>query len=138
VVTGRRAQKGLSVLADEFGPDCEFQQWRWRSDMLHDPQLQNVAARDVAEADFVILSIRGDWPLEVGALLDAWLVVKERRDVVLMAVFDDTNALEVGAGVPALSRLARLAGRKGLDFFEQVIGDPENRHGRGLKLAWVL
>src|SRR5207245_12458 len=101
----------------------------------HVPRFQDVAARDVAEADFVLLSLRNHWPLKVGALVDVWLAEKARRDVVLMAVFDGTNAREAGAGVPAL---ARLAARQGLDCFEQSLGDPKSPHGRRLTLAWVL
>jgi hypothetical protein len=58
--TGTRAKKGLDYVAAELGNDLEFRNSMWRLDVLQEPKVSILAASALAEADLLIISLRGD------------------------------------------------------------------------------
>ena len=58
--TGKRAKKGFDYVAEELGNDLEFRHSMWRLDVLQEPTLSVMAAPALAEADLLILSLRGE------------------------------------------------------------------------------
>ena len=131
--TGLRARKVGDFLAEELGIKGRFQPELWRCDALHDPPLLSRAARAVARADLLILSVHRHLPaVPTGALLDAWLAAKPYRASSLIALVDGT-----GARGSAAACLCELAWRRGLDCLEQVIEDPEDPHQGSVGLVWL-
>ena len=137
-ITGWRAQKGCDLLASEFGEECEFTHSLWRSDLLEDPQLKTCIVSKVSGADLVIISVHRKLCVGISAVVNAWAAEKRYRDSVLMAVFDQSETCSFQRNL-AFARLAMLARRCGLDFFEQTVGGPEaDQHGERLTLVWVF
>jgi hypothetical protein len=130
--TGLRARKFCRLLAQGLGASeaCEPALCLW--EVLDEPLLQRRAARAVARADLLVLSVHRHLPaVPTGALLDAWLAAKARRACYLVAMVDDLG------GGSAAACLCELAWRRGLDCLEQRIEDPDNPQRGGLALVWV-
>ena len=131
--TGLRARKVGHLLAEALGARGRCEPELWRCDVLQDPTLQRRAAREVARADLLILSVHRHLPaVPTGALLDAWLAAKARRASHLVALVDGT-----GARGSAAACLCELAWRRGLDCREQLIDDPEGSDQGSLELVWL-
>jgi hypothetical protein len=47
-------------VAEELGSDLEFRHSLWRLDALQEPTLNGMATPALAEADLLIISLRGD------------------------------------------------------------------------------
>jgi hypothetical protein len=88
--TGKRAKGALDYVAEELRNDFEFRHTMWRLDVLQDPKLNILAAHALAEADLLIISLRGERqiPAEIRVLIDRWPVEKTNRDVALVALFE--------------------------------------------------
>jgi hypothetical protein len=131
--TGLRARKLGHLLAEALGAKGRFEPELWRWDVLQDPTLQRRAAREVARADLLILSVHRHLPaVPTGALLDAWLTAKTRRASHLVALVDGT-----GARGSVAACLCELAWRRGLDCLEQLIEDPEDSDRGSVALVWL-
>src|ERR1700731_2048438 len=76
--TGKRAKKGLDFVTEELGHDLEFRHSMWRLDILQDPKLKVLATPALAEADLLIISLRGEGqlPAKIYVLIGEWLAVK--------------------------------------------------------------
>jgi hypothetical protein len=135
--TGKRAKKGLDYVAEELGNDFEFRQSMWRLDILQDPKLNALAAPALAEADLLIVSLRGDGqiPAKIRALVDERLAQTTNHDCALVALFEGVTPATRSS---VYSCLAKLARQHCLDFFEQALGDAEDRGEPSLKLVWVF
>ena len=135
--TVKRAKKALDYVAEELGNDLEFRHSMWRLDILQDPKLNVLAAPALAEADLLIISLRGEGelPAKIRALIDTRLVEKTNRDCALVALFEGAAS---ATRSPVYACLANLARQHGLDFFEQAVGEPEDQQGPLLKLVWVF
>ena len=93
LATGLRARKVGLFLAEELGASGRFEPELWRWDVLQDPTLQRRAAREVARANLLVLSVHRHLPaVPTGALLDVWLAAKARWASHLVALVDGTGA----------------------------------------------
>jgi hypothetical protein len=135
--TGKRAKKGLDHVTEELGDDLEFRYTMWRFDVLQDPKLNVLAIPALAEADLLIISLRGEGqlPAKIRVLISEWLGNKSNSDCALVVVFEGT-ATDTDSSVYAC--LANLAREHGLDFFEQALSDAEDQGEPPLKLIWVF
>src|SRR5881296_3929579 len=61
--TGKQAKRTVDFLAAQLKNDCSFTNKMWKSDVLNIPKLREMAAKDAAAADIVIISGRGRNPL---------------------------------------------------------------------------
>lgn len=88
VQTGRRAKKGLDYVAEELGNDLEFRRSMWRLDALQEPTLNAMAMPALAEADLLIISLRGDsqLPSKIRALIDKRLAQTTNHDCAVVAL----------------------------------------------------
>src|SRR5271157_757208 len=88
--TGKRAKKGLDYVAEQLGNDLEFSHSMWRLDVLQEPKLNAMAAPALAEADLLIISLRGDGqlPAKIRALIDERLAQTTNQDCALVALFE--------------------------------------------------
>jgi hypothetical protein len=135
--SGKRAKGALDYVAEEFGHELEFRHTMWRLDVLQDPKLSTLAAPALAEADLLIISLRGERqiPAKIRVLIDTWLVEKTNRDGALVALFE-ARASETHGSV--YTYLASLARQHRLDFLVQAVREPEDQEEPSLKLIWVF
>src|SRR5262245_57788797 len=57
--TGKNAKKTYDFLVEHLGHECEFSNQMWKFDVLALPKLKEMAARDAADADIIIISAHG-------------------------------------------------------------------------------
>jgi hypothetical protein len=141
--TGARAKKGLDYVAEELGNDLEFRHSMWRLDVLQEPRLGAMAAPALAEADLLVISLRGDrqLPAKIRAMLDERLAQTANHECALVALFESTPSVLRSSVYACLANLAR---KHRLDFFEQAIsdagdrGEPPLNAEPSLKLVWVF
>ena len=117
VATGKRGKQVYDYLESHLGGDFEFNHQVWKLDVLGTPSLRELAAKDVAEADILIMSVRGDHPLlpEVKSWLDVW-VGQHGSPIALVGLFDPqfksaASALEIRHYLEEVSRSGQM------DFF---------------------
>src|SRR5260370_30881161 len=115
--TGKRAKKGLDYVAEEVGNDLEFRHSMWRLDILQDPKL-NVLAAALAEADLLIISLRGkgQLPTKIRALIDERLAQTVNHQCALVALFEGAAPATRSSLYACLANLAR---QHGLDFLSR-------------------
>ena len=135
--TGKRAKKGFDYVAKELGNDLEFRHSMWRLDILQDPKLNILAAPALAEADLLIISLRGErqLPTKIRALIDERLAQTTNHDFALVALFERAASATRSSVYACLANLAR---QHGLDVFEQAINEAEDQEEPSLKLVWVF
>jgi hypothetical protein len=135
--TGMRAKKGLDYVAEELGNNLEFRHSMWRLDILQDPKLNVLAAPALAEADLLIISLRGEGqlPAKIRALIAERLAQTVNHECALVALFEGAATATRSSVYACLANLAR---QHGLDFFEQALSDAEDQEKPLLKLIWVF
>jgi hypothetical protein len=135
--SGKRAKKGLDYVAEELGKDLEFRHSMWRLDVLQNPKLNVLAAPALAEADLLIISLRGEGrlPSKIRALIDERLAQTLNHKCALVALFEGPASATRSS---VYAHLATLARAHGLDFFEQALSDAENHEDLSLELIWVF
>ena len=135
--TGMRAKKGLDYVAVELGNNLEFKHSIWRLDILQDPKLNVLAAPALAEADLLIISLRGEGqlPAKIRALIAERLAQTVNHECALVALFEGAATATRSSVYACLANLAR---QHGLDFFEQALSDAEDQEKPLLKLIWVF
>lgn len=135
--TGTRAKKGLDYVAEELGNDLEFRNSMWRLDVLQEPKVNIRAASALAEADLLMISLRGDRQLsaKIRALIDERLAQTANHNCALVALFEGVTPATRSS---VYSCLAKLARQHCLDFFEQALSNAEDRGEPSLKLVWVF
>jgi hypothetical protein len=131
------SKKGLDYLAEELVNDFEFRHSMWRLDILQDPKLNVLAAPALAEADLLIISLRGEGqlPAKIRALIAERLAQTVNHECALVALFEGAATATRSSVYACLANLAR---QHGLDFFEQALSDAEDQEKPLLKLIWVF
>jgi hypothetical protein len=115
--TGKQAKRTYDFLVDNLGHDCQFTSQMWKFDILSIPKLRQIALKDAAAADIVIISCHGDeLPEHVKAWIEAWLA-DGIRPLALVALVD--RPAEDFAPHIAREYLADVARRGGMEFFAQ-------------------
>ncbi|MBC8094741.1 MAG: hypothetical protein H7Y43_02905 [Akkermansiaceae bacterium] len=114
--TGKHGKKTFDFLVENLGEECQYNNQMWKFDVLAVSKLREMAAKDAAVADIVIVSAHGknDLPKEVKAWLELW-VTQKIRAIALVGLFDKEDY----ADNPACSYLAGIAERAHIDFFSQ-------------------
>jgi hypothetical protein len=128
VATGKRGKQVYDYLASHLGDEFEFNHQVWKLDVLATPSLRELAAKDTADADIVIVSVRGDreFAPEVKSWLDVW-VGNRGTPLALVALFDpefkdSETAQSLRRYLENISRSAQM------DFF----AEPEQQLGKGI------
>jgi hypothetical protein len=134
--TGKRAKSGLDYVAEQLG-GVEFRQTLWRLDILQDPKLNFLAAPALADADLLIISLRGDGhvPAKVRVLIEKRLAEEADRDCALVVLFETTAATMRSSVYACLENLAQ---QHELDLFEEAVNKPEDQKEPVLKLVWMF
>jgi len=117
--TGKHAKCTYDFLVERLGHECQFHNQMWKFDVLGIPELREMASRDAALADIVIISCHGSnaLPHAVKSWIEGWLS-QESNPVALVALFDTPfGAIEHTYSVRTY--LAGVAKRGGMEFFAQ-------------------
>jgi len=119
--TAERAKKAWDHLVCTLQGHSDPGLRLWKFDVLRIREMRDVAARDAAQADMILIATRGagELPAEVKAWIDGWLAHKSEAqdDQSTLAVLFDAPPDKVG--VPALAQFAylqRAARRGNMDF----------------------
>jgi len=113
--TGKRAIKTYEHMVQQLGDECLFANQMWKFDVLAVPKLNEIAAKDAAAAEIIIVSAHGC--RELPAAVKSWLelaLLKKMESSALVGIFDD----DIGEN-PVRAYLAELARRAGIEFFCQ-------------------
>jgi len=116
-------------LVSQFGAEFEFSSAMWKFGILHDPELNQMAARDAVDARVVIIAIHhsSDLPDVAKEWLEVWSAQKKGQTSALVALLKWSAAGEAPAGRTE-TFLKDLAGRVGMDFLLQKVSIPEISH----------
>ncbi|HEV2391962.1 MAG TPA: hypothetical protein VG146_06320 [Verrucomicrobiae bacterium] len=116
--TGKKAKRTYDFLAENLDAPCQCANQMWKFDVLRIPKLCDMALRDAAEADVVILSCRGgDLPGHLKDWLQSW-VAEAGAGQALVALFEQGSE-EARQTRPLREYLAELAKKGGIEFFSQ-------------------
>ena len=127
VATGKRGKQVYDYLASHLGQEFEFNHQVWKLDVLSTPSLRDLAAKDAADADIVIVSVRGDreFSPEIKSWLDVW-IGQHGTPLALVALFhpefkDSDTAQSLRHYLQQISTIGKM------DFFSE----PEQQLGNG-------
>ena len=111
--TGKRAMKTYESMVHQLGDQCLFTNQMWKFDVLAVPKLKEIAAKDAASAEIVIVSAHdgNELPKEVKAWIEMWLSYKSGASA-LVALFDGGTAEN-----PIRAYLTEVARRGKMEFF---------------------
>ncbi len=126
--TGKHAKKTYDFLVEHLGRDCLFSHQMWKFDVLSLPKLRDMAVKDAAAADIIIISSHGDeLPAHVKTWIESWLQ-EPGNPLALVALFDrpQENASEART---VRAYLAGVARQGKMEFFAQ----PEDLPGSKLQ-----
>ena len=138
--TGKHAKKTCDFLTENLGPDCHVNSQMWKFDVLGLGKLREMAAKDAAAADIIIISCRGDneLPEPLKAWVELWLAEKGRA-LALVALFDHPQD-HLFQSRAVRDYLAGVARRGNMAFFAETENESGHRRkeehfmiGHGLK-----
>jgi hypothetical protein len=113
--TGKRAIKTYEYMVEQLGNECLFSNQMWKFDVLSVPKLKDIAAKDAAAADLIIVSAHEGKPLpaQVKAWMETWLSYKSQASA-LVGLFGNESVNN-----PVRNYLAEVARRAKIEFFCQ-------------------
>ncbi|SRR6266699_5043544 len=117
--TGKQAKRTFDFLAEQLKDECQFTNQMWKFDVLNIPKLREMAAKDAASADIVIISChaRSELAPEVRAWIELWLAEKNQA-IALVALLDSPPGFTMET-ITLRKYLADVALRGGMEFFAQ-------------------
>ncbi|HSU55754.1 MAG TPA: hypothetical protein VLT36_16990 [Candidatus Dormibacteraeota bacterium] len=116
--TGKHAKTTYDFLTETLGRECHFSNTMWKFDVMGITKLREMAAKDAAAADIILVSCHGteELPDSVKAWFEMWLAEKG-QPLALVALFDCPFG-PVGTR-EVRSYLADVARRGNMEFFAQ-------------------
>jgi hypothetical protein len=113
--TGKRAMKTYEYMVQQLGDQCLFANQMWKFDVLAVPKLKEIAAKDAAAAEIIIISAHEGRELssEVKAWIEIWLGYKTQATALVGLLGDEVQ------GNPVRTYLAEVARRAKIEFFCQ-------------------
>src|SRR5207237_823647 len=113
----KQAKSTYDFLAENLGGECQFNNQMWKFDVLGIPKLREMAAKDAAAADIIIISCHGisELPSTVKSWIELWLSEKINA-IALVALFD--SAHDPFSQIPGIrDYLSGVARRAQIEFF---------------------
>jgi len=113
--TGKRAMKTYDYLVEHLGDQCLFANQMWKFDVLSVSKLREIAAKDAAAADIIMIAAHegNQLPREVKAWIEQWLSYKTHASA-LVGLFGVESVDN-----PVRDYLAGIAKRAKIEFFCQ-------------------
>jgi hypothetical protein len=117
--TGKQAKRTFDFLAEQLKSDCVLMNQMWKFDVLNIPKLREMAAKDAAAADVVIISCHAHAQLapEVQAWIELWLA--ENNQAVALVALLDTSAEKRMESAALRHYLSEVTLRGNMEFFAQ-------------------
>jgi hypothetical protein len=116
--TGKHAKSTYDFLVEHLGQECQFTNQMWKFDVLGIANLRQMAAKDAAQADIVIISCHErELPSEVKAWIELWLA-EASHPIALVALIAPCDPSPTGT-TPLRSYLTAVAQRGGMELFLQ-------------------
>jgi len=117
-VTRQRAMTACDFLMQRLWHEVELEFHWWRADFLAHAIMADAAARQAAEADFLIFCSRAesDCSPTLKNWFESWIGDRQGRDGLLLNL-SATRGLNAGTARPAESFLRGIARRARLDYF---------------------
>jgi hypothetical protein len=101
----------------------------WKFDVLSVPKLREIAAKDAATADIIIVSCRGgELPDYVMAWIELWVGAERNHPIALVALFDCPPE-DLHQTRATRAYLTGVAKRGDMEFFAQPEEGPCRREG---------
>src|SRR6266478_2239395 len=133
-VTGKHAKGTYDFLVEHLGHEFQFMNQMWKFDVLSIPKLREMAAKDAAMADIIIISSHGrELSQEVKSWIETWLAEKGNL-MALVALFTGSTC-DPSATVAVRDYLEGVARRGRLEFFAQPDEWPGKRNGEPFLLS---
>ena len=113
--TGKRAMRTYEYMVQQLGNQCLFANQMWKFDVLALPKLREIAAKDAAAAEIIMVSAHEgrELPADVKSWIEMWLGYRTGATA-LVGLFDGETEL-----TPARTYLADVARRANIEFFSQ-------------------
>ena len=111
--TGKQAKRTFDLLSQNLGSACHLTNQMWKFDVLTIPKLRDLALKDAAQADIVMVSCHGN---EMPEHVKIWLETALQQSpnvLALIALFDDSSAVAAHRYLSFVARRARI------EFFAQ-------------------
>ena len=132
VTTGQRAMRMMRDLLRESGAHSDFEPSLWKLDLLVVPKFRELAAREAATADMVVVSAhdRDTLPVAIQTWAEAWPSRIPANRGALVALLELTED-QTEARPETVLFLRKVAEQAGMDFFVQLFRPP----ARGTELT---
>src|SRR6201998_3401962 len=120
--TGRRAKHFYDKLIHELEDECVFSLQLWSFQVLAIPEIRKSAAESIAQADFVIFSLRGEagLPAVVRRWIETWPRKTFDRGPMLIALVDNKSTARDGRNALTLAYLRDVAQTNRVPFFGHI------------------
>jgi hypothetical protein len=120
--TGKHAKRIYDFLVEQLNDECVFNNEMWKFDVLAVAKLRDMAAKDAAAADVIIVSVHGtsELPGDVKSWVEIGLTERTQA-IALVALFESP---ERPAAASTRNFLADAARRAGIAFFAQPDSSP--------------
>jgi len=117
--SGKHAKKTYDFLTENLGGDYHFRNQMWKFDVLGIPKLREMAAKDAAAGDIIIISCNGgnELPRAVKDWIELWLAEKSGA-IAIVALFDRPQD-HLFQTREIRDYLAAVARRGHIEFFSQ-------------------
>ena len=115
--TGRRAKYFYDKMTHEVDEECDFSLELWNFEMLAIPEMRDSSAQAAAQADFLVLSFRGnaELPAQTRYWIERWSRLSADGNPALVALVEKPKTGR-GTAVSTLAYLRSVAAIKGIDF----------------------
>ena len=116
---GKHAKETYDYLVHQLGCDYDFNSQMWKFDVLGNTKMREMAVKDAAAADLIIISTHGigDLPVEVKSWIDHW--VAEKGHAMALVTLVDRPVGEGSENGSIRSYLQSVARKAKMDFFAQ-------------------
>jgi hypothetical protein len=113
--TGKRAMQTYEYMVQQLGDQCPFSSQMWKFDVLALPKLREMAAKEAAAAELIMVSAHEgkQLPAQVKAWMELWLSYKTEATA-LVGLFGNESI-----NSPVRAYLAEVARRAKIEFFCQ-------------------
>jgi len=117
--SGKQAMQTYDFLAQKVGRDCHFTNQMWKFDVFGIPSLRDIAVKDAAMADIIIISSQGDkLPVQVKTWIESWLTLSGKA-MALIALLRPAQQRTTRSAATQ-TYLAEVAKRAHMEFFAQT------------------
>jgi len=116
--SGKQAKQTYDFLAEKVGSDCRFTNQMWKFDVLGIPNLRDIAVKDAAMADIIIISCQGgDLPAQAIGWVESWVALPGNAMALIALLGGSQTASSQSDRTRAY--LAGVAKRANMEFFAE-------------------